>query len=322
MPARFRRLVSRCRRRLAFYRQCLYDANRYLEASTVLGYHPKHRTAQRGSELARHCHSLEKALAMPEFRPRSGAAALRAVIAHLDEDHRIATLPPGQRETAHAVLLAYREKHRALKVDVSDLMRGWKPPAGPVRAEAGGTRPHASGEPPPDPEAFRHLVETRHSVRHFDPARVPEARLLDEAVRLATLSPSVCNRQTWRIHFFTGAEIQPLLALQSGNRGFGHTIPLLAIVASDMRQFTGGEERYQPWIEGGIFSMTFMLALHSLGIGTVPLNWSVTPETDIQLHRLAPIPPHERVAMMIGCGYAAESAQSPISKRTHQLCKS
>src|SRR3546814_8739546 len=71
--------------------------------------------------------------------------------------------------------------------------------------------------------------------------------------------------------------IDRALSLQNGNRGFGHEIPCLLILCTDLSAFDTAGERYQHWIDGGMFSMSLVWALHALGYSSCCLNWSKTP---------------------------------------------
>src|SRR3546814_20513526 len=87
-----------------------------------------------------------------------------------------------------------------------------------------------------------------------------------EAVELALHSPSVCNRQASYVYCLQSREIiDRALSLQNGNRGFGHEIPCLLILCTDLSAFDTAGERYQHWIDGGMFSMSLVWALHALG---------------------------------------------------------
>src|SRR3546814_1994141 len=70
--------------------------------------------------------------------------------------------------------------------------------------------------------------------------------------------------------------IDRALSLQNGNRGFGHEIPCLLILCTDLSAFDTAGERYQHWIDGGMFSMSLVWALHALGYSSCCLNWSKT----------------------------------------------
>ncbi len=77
--------------------------------------------------------------------------------------------------------------------------------------------------------------------------------------------------------------------------------------------------------------MSLVYALHSLGLGSCCLNWSVEKEHDEKLHAVTGIPASEMVIMMIGVGALPDSlqvAQSPhkpvgtllVHGRTHEPC--
>jgi nitroreductase len=314
--ARVRHIIGTARRYLMLLREAELDARRYFRYSTTNGYHPQYMAAQRESELMRISHSIEKSLAMPDFRPRSAKQSVRHLISFLSDDTALTGVRHEIVAVAHAVLAAYQRQNHAAGADVTDLLAGWNAPAN-LDASLGGTTPWQPADPM-DAEAFKRFFRSRHSLRSFDPDRVPDPMVIQRAIDLARHAPSVCNRQTWRVHTFTGSKVQEILALQNGNRGFGHTIPCLLVVTTDLRYFTGTEERYQPWVEGGIFTMALLLALHAEGLGAVPLNWSVTHAQDRDLHQSAQIQEQLRVVALIGCGLGHQHAITPASM-THSL---
>jgi len=268
----------------------------------------------------RRYHVIEKGLSMPDFRPRFGMDMVTKLLSCLKEWDTLKECSSGeggenQISAARAALLAYAKKHKDLDVDISDFLPETSFPAPIKESQAiGGTKPlvAVSAE---DLAAFRRVVGSRVSVRDFVADRVPSREVIQQAFGMAVTSPSVCNRQTWRVHAFEGARAQEILALQNGNRGFGHRIPIVLAVTSDMRFFTGTIERYQSWIDGGMFSMTLLLGLHAQGLGAVSLNWSVRNKQDIAMRNDSGIPAHERIIMLIGCGYPSESTVVANSQR-------
>jgi nitroreductase len=163
-----------------------------------------------------------------------------------------------------------------------------------------------------DPEQF---FLTRHSVRDFRTDPVP-AELLDRAVRLAIKTPSVCNRQAWHVyHLDQRASIDRALTLQNGNRGFGHQVPCLLIVTADLRAFDTHGERFQHWIDGGMFAMSMTLALHALGLGACCLNWSRGGADDLRLRKLLPLDGAHTVIMMMAVGYPSDQLKVCYSAR-------
>jgi nitroreductase len=93
-----------------------------------------------------------------------------------------------------------------------------------------------------------------------------------------------------------------MLRFQSGNTGFTDSIPTLAVITTDTRYFSGIGERNQAWIEGGLFAMSFVWALHALGYDTCMLNMSVPNKTAAALRAEASIDDAEQVIMMIAIG--------------------
>lgn len=80
------------------------------------------------------------------------------------------------------------------------------------------------------------------------------------------------------------------MSYQNGNSGFGHTVPALFVITSDMRIFEKSGERNQGWVDGGLFAMALVYALHALGLGACMLNWSQDHDQDDALRAAFEIP--------------------------------
>lgn len=157
-----------------------------------------------------------------------------------------------------------------------------------------------------DAVTYQKLVLTRASVRMFTGEPVPNEKIL-RALELARVSPSSCNRQPWRVLRIRNPQrIKLLCSLQRGNKGFGHLAGEILIISADCSVYYGAHERNQAFIDGGIFSMAVLMAVHSVGIGACALNWSVTNETDKQLRKEFNLPDQEVVIMCIALGVLPE----------------
>ncbi|MBC9226847.1 nitroreductase family protein [Aeromicrobium sp. zg-636] len=170
-------------------------------------------------------------------------------------------------------------------------------------------------------DAITRFVTTRRSVRNFDVTRPVPDPLIQQAVQFAGTTPSVCNRRSFKAHYFDSRDtIDALLSLQNGNSGFGHTVPGLFVITEKRSAFAGPGERNQRWVDGGLFSMTLVWVLHALGLGTCFLNWSQTHARTDALREAAGIPPTEDVIVLIAVGYpslnhrVARSPQRPVSE--------
>lgn len=170
--------------------------------------------------------------------------------------------------------------------------------------------------------AFRAFTAARHSIRNFDAERPVDDIIIREAVTTATEgTPSVCNRRSYRAHYYSDRKsIDALLDLQNGNRGFGHTVQGLFVVTQRRSSFVGPGERNQRWIDGGLFAMTLVFSLHSLGLGTCFLNWSQTNARTDSLRERGRIPRDEDIIVLIAVGYppasyrVASSPARPLSE--------
>ena len=295
-----RRFLEWCK----LHRESFQDANRYYQSASWAGPVEKHKIAHLRAELIKHYHVLEKGLVMSDFRPRSGIPIVKQLVVLVSRFGAAGGAADDCHfQVANSVLQAYHQRHEDLGIDVSDLIPleilELKIPTG-IKGGSKLARDISSDEL----AKFDRIALSRHSVRQFDPERRPERDLIVASVKTALSAPSVCNRQTWRVHLYEGSKAQEVLSLQNGNRGFGHLIPTVAVVTSDMRYFAGGAERFQGWIEGGLFSMNFLLSLHARGLSSVALNWSRLNKDDLKLRAVGEIPAYERIIMLIGIGYA------------------
>jgi nitroreductase len=154
---------------------------------------------------------------------------------------------------------------------------------------------------------FEKFVNTRHSIRNFTDEPVTK-NLVEKAIGIAQRTPSVCNRQPWSVYGFSEKNgITNALKLQNGNAGFAENIQILLVVAGDLSAMMSSSERNEIWIDGGMFSMSLVYALHSLGLGTCCLNLCYNVSDETQLRQLVKMAPHHRPVMMIAIGHIPDA---------------
>jgi nitroreductase len=151
---------------------------------------------------------------------------------------------------------------------------------------------------------FKNFFASRRSCRNFT-KKIVSFSTIKKAVNYAITSPSVCNRRTWKFYVYQNKKkINQILELQNGNKGFTETIYNLGIITVDLKAFASGNEVYQSWIEGGIFSSTLVYAFHSLGVANCCLNWSQSASNDIKLRQITNINKSENIIMLLAFGYS------------------
>lgn len=247
-------------------------------------------------------HTIEKGLSLPAPKLLFGKDKIRFVMAALsryDLQHS-----PVPAHMSLGALDAYVNFHaRAGKSDplldeIAGYLKTWE--AKLPKPWKGGTRDCSfDGQPPGN---LQHLLASRSSIRALRPTPLDPEQIL-QAIALAQLAPSQCNRQASRVHAYQDpARIQELLALQGGSRGFADSVGNLFVVSSEICAWGGPGQRNQAYVDGSLFAMCLMLACRSMGWGTCPLNLAIDHKTESAIRRAGGIPAGERLIMMIAFG--------------------
>jgi nitroreductase len=210
--------------------------------------------------------------------------------------------------------IKYQEKHgirnATIIKKVDDLLNKYKIP---LLAGEGGAKLIKRSEIIPKID-FKTFAEQRHATRNFSEIPVSNDVII-AAIEIAKKSPSVCNRQSWHVHLFNSHEIKNrLLIFQKGNKGFTEYIDKVVLITSNLNSFFI-QEIHQGYIDGGLFAMSFIYALHSFGIATVPLTTSFPFYYRHKLYKEFSIPKNEIPIMMIGIGNYPEEFMVAVSKR-------
>lgn len=122
---------------------------------------------------------------------------------------------------------------------------------------------------------YERFFKSRHSARDFSKEPVPTEVILS-AIDTARYTPSVCNRQAWKVYVVEHSNTElkrTLLNVQNGNKGFGEHISSLIVITGKLSSFFA-YERNQVFIDGGMFAMSIVLALHAKGLAVCCLNTS------------------------------------------------
>lgn len=313
---RLRAHYHHLRDRWALRRATVYDRRVYAAGSGL--FRATRHAASLEASLIKAYHRIEKGLALREPRPGFGRDAVDTVLADVAQ---LLDAGAGGLSIVRALntLDEYVRFNRRAGSDLSWL----EPRLAALRARAAGlpavtdggtvevTREQIHAAARHDMSAF---FAHRYSVRQFSDQPV-DPGLIRQAVLMAQKTPSVCNRESGTVYAAYDARRRAeLLALQNGNRGFGDQAGCVLVVTARLDTLLSVGERYQGWIDGGLYAMSLVYALHALGLGSCCLNWSVEPEADVQFKRLAGIPADQQVIMLIAVGHLPERlrvAQSP-----------
>ncbi len=159
---------------------------------------------------------------------------------------------------------------------------------------------------------FESLLLSRHSIRYFSKEKV-DKELIDKALELAQRTPSACNRQGWKTYVFEGENSINLVKWQNGARGFENEMRNTILVTANLKAFLSYEV-HQAYIDGGLYAMNLINALHSLGLGTMPLSCGFKC-SKLKTLTVFGIPKNEVPILIIGFGKLEDSFNIADSSR-------
>lgn len=256
-----------------------YDRRRFMNYSGYGG-----RSGSQDSTEAHvifYTHQIEKGLSHVEFRDGFGKQALKNLRLSMS---RLTNHESTVYIAALSAIKAYLEVHDSRQYDTSEIKailgESLTSEASKCSSRMSGYHIiHKSSKLDNKNKNFKELFENRYTVREFSDEPVDIAKIY-EAVAIATKTPSVCNRQSFRIVVIKDREIiKQLLQIQNGFRGYSFP-PVMALVLTDAQSFRDVSERNYQYIDGGSFMMSFLLGLEYAGLAACPLNtmFSITEE--------------------------------------------
>jgi nitroreductase len=319
-PPATHRLIRHVHFTLRLLPNAMYDFRRFLLYSGL--NKSRGLPGEHAAQVVLAYHQIEKGLSLAEPRPGFGKDVVERLLRAMT---RFVALHGwvAPATVALQVLREYMAFNETAGVDMTALRARLAQLAGSdtalhdlVADAVGGSLPVTRAELEEQRSAgFAGFFSARHSIRQFAGGEVSRA-CIEQAVTIAQKTPSVCNRQAWRVHAFDNADdMQNVMAIQGGSRGFGDKAGVVLLVTCDLAYFVDVGERYQAWIDGGMFAMSLCLAFHSMGLGTCCLAWSKERKTDLTLRSTVKLPVGEQVIMLMAVGTLPDTFRVAVSAR-------
>jgi len=164
---------------------------------------------------------------------------------------------------------------------------------------------------------FKNLACNRHTSRYYNGEAVPNDTII-KAVDLAKTAPSACNRQSVGIKVVSGEKKDQVVALQNGNRGFGEKIGQMIIITAEQIAWDYNF-RTSAYLDGGIFVMNLLYALHYYGVCACTLNAHLSICKQKKLRKIANIKDSEIIVAFIAIGMPTDKMM--IAKSTRKQTK-
>lgn len=161
---------------------------------------------------------------------------------------------------------------------------------------------------------FKEFISLRHSIRKYK-SEIIDDETMREVIEIANLAPSACNRQPIKVYYAGSREaVKETDRLITGNYSFKGIIPNYAVITSDRAYFLD-DEQFQWYVNGGIYLSYFTLALHSLGIGSLIMQWFPFYKTENELKKYYNISKSEAIVAIIGYGYYSDEFKCICAQR-------
>lgn len=264
--------------------------------------------------ITRQYHGIEKGLTLPDTRLGFGKALIIAITDNLQT--YIAKYEV-DRLVSHAAsaLNRYKEFNQSVLDENGDLVKRINTLLEKVENHSAQVYRNISKEDviKSTDFDFTSFMKKRRSIRDFAEGDVNND-LIKQCILDAMESPSACNRQGWRVRIYEGRQKDHILKFQNGNRGFNSCINKVLFVTgcSEAYSYT---ERNGMLVDGSLFAMSLILALHSKRIGSCPLNTSYTYKDEIKLRKGINLPLSEEPIMMIAIGNLKDNFKVASSPR-------
>jgi nitroreductase len=274
------------------------------------------------ADLILNYHSLEKGMLFQTMKKGFGEYRVRNLHRILNDPEIIKGVDRSQIRVGYQVMCQYYEIHQQLGFDLAELYTSEqysfyksvlsKSYSSDFSGVVNWTKDNFYVNGDAD---FRSFAFSRKSVRDFTGEKVAKDTL-KEVIRLANTAPSVCNRQASNVYLVEDKKkIDRILAIQGGFSGYTENVSQLLILTNDRRYYYTVGERSQLFIDGGLYLMNLLYALHFYKIGNCPANWGKTVKEEAPLDTVIDIPKSEKIICLIPIGVVQDEFRTTLSLR-------
>ena len=270
------------------------------------------------SRIILHYHSLEKGFLHKNFKFRFGEYRVIELVKLLKSEVVIENHKKSQIAAAYLAICKYYEKHQKNDVDISDYYQKddymYFKRLSTLSNEI--FKQHTRFEFFKESDnVFSIFSKSRMSTRSFTGEKIP-FETIQKIIEIAKSAPSVCNRQPTKVYYVENKEkIDKILEIQQGLKGYSKEITQLMILVSDRNYFHTVGERNQLYIDGGIFLMNLLYALHYYKIGACPAHWGFNYKQDKKIEMELNLSNSEKVICLIPIGIPKEVFHTTLSLR-------
>ena len=148
-----------------------------------------------------------------------------------------------------------------------------------------------------DAGEYRKYVGCRHSVREMTNEVISFGEIM-EIVSVAQICPSACNRQPTKVYYTSDSEkIRSLFPDPVVTKDIYNIL-----IVTVNKSYYAASEVLQPWIDGGIFLESMIMALQSHRLGACLFTCRTGTKRYYEVKKTVGIPENEDIVSFIGYG--------------------
>lgn len=267
-------------------------------------------------------HGIEKGFLNKQIKPRFAKDRIQAMHNYLKDPLILKNIDKSQIYVAYKVACEYYEFHKKNEIDISDYFtedqyRKYVKLTENIDSHdfLSSTKKISYSDLYRKHNNFDEFSNSRKSIRFFTGEKI-SIETVKDVIKLANNSPSVCNRQASKVYLLEDKEkIDECLKIQGGFNGYIHHVSQILILTVDRKYFYITGERYQFYIDGGIYLLNLLYSLHYHKIAACPANWAKDFISDRSVRKIVEIPESEQIICMIPIGIATEEITVTLSYR-------
>ena len=162
--------------------------------------------------------------------------------------------------------------------------------------------------------SFEVFSQSRFSVRDFGKEKVDFNKILS-ALKMCERTPSACNRQSYKIYVYKDELLKnKIFEMQGGCNGFYEDMQIAILICGDQRGYNINE-LHQVYVDGGIYAMNLLYALHYEGLAAIPLTMGQKQGKIALIKKEMDITEYEMPCVLIGVGTYKDEYKVAVSKR-------
>lgn len=159
------------------------------------------------------------------------------------------------------------------------------------------------------------FISSRRSVRNYASKELKQTDI-KKAIEMAIKTPTACNRQMCKIYYIKSEKGKNTIEKYAQGLGlFDLSNANYFVITFDVSANYMIGERNQGWFNAGLVTMNFINALHSLQIGSCPIQFGNSFREEMEFKKILNIPESERIGIIITAGYYDKISRIPYSSR-------